>query len=257
MLIKNFFDKQKEIKPIEKKIGQIIETVAVQNKVKLTSRNIGKNYITLIKINREFGSIIYDAIKQIPEFISLISKPKVIRLMEQLIGFKNIGIAHGGIGFRINNPKEKKFLAKWHQEFPVQLRSEKGIVLWSPIQKVTKEMGPVNILESSHKSGIHKVKLKGNNNLNSAYNVEIQEIDKLCKNFKKIHPLSSPGDVLLLDFLTIHKSGINISKLPLISMQIRYFSFDESSGKKIGWCSGVNNINKLSKYYPNILKGKV
>ena len=72
-------------------MGQIIETVAVQNKVKLTSRNIGKNYITLIKINREFGSIIYDAIKQIPEFISP-SKPKVIRLMEQLIGFKNIGL---------------------------------------------------------------------------------------------------------------------------------------------------------------------
>lgn len=99
LLIKNFFDKQKEIKPIEKKIGQIIETVAVQNKVKLTSRNIGKNYITLIKINREFGSIIYDAIEQIPEFISLISKPKVIRLMEQLTGFKNIGIAHEGVEY--------------------------------------------------------------------------------------------------------------------------------------------------------------
>ena len=127
MLIKNFFDKQKEIKPIEKKIGQIIETVAVQNKVKLTSRNIGKNYITLIKINREFGSIIYDAIKQIPEFISLISKPKVIRLMEQLIGFKNIGIAHGGIGFRINNPKEKNFLQNGIRSFRSNLEVKKEL----------------------------------------------------------------------------------------------------------------------------------
>ena len=93
--------------------------------MKLTSRNIGKNYITLIKINREFGSIIYNAIKQIPEFISLISKPKVIRLMEQLIGFKNIGIAHGGIGFRINNPK-KKISCKMASGVSVQLRSEKG-----------------------------------------------------------------------------------------------------------------------------------
>ena len=139
---------------------------------------------------------------------------------------------HGGIGLELTTQK-KKISCKMASGVSGQLRSEKGIVLWSPIQKVTKEMGPVNILESSHKSGIHKVKLKGNNNLNSAYNVEIQEIDKLCKNFKKIHPLSSPGDVLLLDFLTIHKSGINISKLPLISMQIRYFSFDESSEKKL------------------------
>ena len=60
-------------------------------------------------------------------------------------------------------------------------------------------MGPVNILESSHKSGIHKVKLKGNNNLNSAYNVEIRKLTNYVRTSKKIHPLF-PGDVLLLDF---------------------------------------------------------
>ncbi|MEG2942015.1 MAG: hypothetical protein RR969_10620 [Thermomonas sp.] len=44
-----------------------------------------------------------------------------------------------------------------------------------------------------------------------------------------------PGDLVLVDFLTLHASGANTSRRSRWSMQFRYFNFDEAVGMSHGW----------------------
>jgi hypothetical protein len=53
--------------------------------------------------------------------------------------------------------------------------------------------------------------------------------------YDQIAPLSEPGDLILVDFLTLHQSGKNVSDRPRWSMQWRMFNFADPTGVKISW----------------------
>ncbi|MAP24506.1 MAG: phytanoyl-CoA dioxygenase [Rickettsiales bacterium] len=254
VLIKGFFDFNAEIFPIIKRIEGIIKIIAQKEGVLLNSDDFKENYMALLRINRKYGSIVYDAVKQLPEFISLVSSSKTINLIKTILSYDNIAIAYGGLGMRINNPNETDYLAPWHQEYPAQLRSPKGVVLWSPLVNVSEKMGPVEILERSHLDGINPVFVSKGSNANKAYLLNLRNEDKIIAKHKKVAPITEPGDVLLMDFLTVHRSGKNFSNHPLWSMQVRYFSFDEAEGKKINWTGSYNSGHDFSSVYPHFIE---
>jgi len=51
--------------------------------------------------------------------------------------------------------------------------------------------------------------------------------------------LLAPGDVLALDFLVLHRSGINRSSRTRWSAQMRLMSFDDPVGTALGWTGGI------------------
>ncbi len=108
----------------------------------------------LILKDRSIGSEAYDAVKQIPEFIRLVSSDLHERLMLQLRPGSLPGVAAGGYGIRIDNPNEDHFRSQWHQEYPAQLRSRNGLVFWSSLVPITPELGPVEFCLGSHAEGI-------------------------------------------------------------------------------------------------------
>lgn len=240
-LAEKFFDVASEVRPVQEGIRRVVELVARKYRIDIPApatptEAMTKTYPAIIAANRSYGSEVYDAVKQLPEFCSLVASPRNCELFKMLRPGSIPGIAAGGAGIRIDNPREDKYRAAWHQEFPAQLRSLDGVVFWSPLLPVTKEMGPVELCPGSHKEGpIAVYEDDGGVGQTGAYALRLDREAERLAEYEHIAPLTNPGDLLVMDFLTLHASGHNVSDRPRWTMQWRLFNFDEPVGIKIGW----------------------
>jgi len=242
ILLRGFYDLRRDIQPIQRAVHVIIGLVIRRHGLRIRQRPFASNrfdsgYQELIAANRAAGGEVYDAVKQIPAYIRLVADPRHDRLLSELRRGSAPGIAAGGYGIRIDNPREERYRAPWHQEYPAQLRSLDGLVLWSPLIALTPELGPVTICVGSHRLGplpVHTMD-PANPDKVGAYGLILQNEAELVGRFEHAAPLPAPGDLLLMDFLTVHASGFNMSRRSRWSMQMRMFNFREPTGMKIGW----------------------
>jgi hypothetical protein len=156
-IVPNFYDVG-SILEIQNGIREVIQFVSNNANVRVPCATpieaMTAGYTQLIKHDRRLGGVVYDAVKQIPAFMRLVTERKNEELFLQLRPSAAPGIAAGGYGMRIDNPGEDRFRAFWHQEFPSQLRSLDGLVFWSPLLPVTADMGPVEVAIGSHRDGL-------------------------------------------------------------------------------------------------------
>ncbi|OLP45058.1 phytanoyl-CoA dioxygenase family protein [Rhizobium oryziradicis] len=257
-VLPKFYSEQDDVEPIREGIRVILERICHKYGVEAltdTSWNaMTKAYPALIAQNRAWGGEVYDAVKQIPAFMQLVTKAANQDIFQTLRPGSVPGIAAGGYGIRIDNPHEEKFRAHWHQEFPTQLRSVDGIVFWTPLLPVTKEMGPVQIAEGSHAEGIIPVYSNdGGANKTGAYALFMDRVDERLARYDVVAPLTTPGDLVLMDFLTMHQGGHNVSNIPRWSIQFRYFNYADPVGTRIGWCGSFAAGIEFGKVLPELV----
>lgn len=258
-VIRGFYDFETLVQPIHEGIRNIVELVARQNGLTVACANgieaMTKGYPEIIRHDRKLGGVIYDAVKQIPEFVSLVAAQQNSVLYRQLHPTSIPGIAAGGYGIRIDNPSEDRFRAFWHQEFPAQLRSIDGLVLWSPLLPVTADMGPVEVAVGSQKEGLVPVIVDdGGAGKTGAYSLRMEaEEERICK-YQSIAPLTEPGDLIIMDFLTLHQSGRNVSDKPRWSMQFRYFNFADPVGAELNWAGAFAQGKSIQNIFQDIQK---
>lgn len=253
-----FYDYENEIKPIQEGIREIIRLVADKYKIDVPTGTIEDamttGYMKIVAVDRKYGGEIYDAVKQIPEFMQLVVARKNIDLFRELRRGSKPGIAAGGYGIRIDNPAEEKFSAPWHQEFPAQLRSQDGVVFWSPLLPVRPETGPVELCPGSHREGPVPVYEDDQGiGKSGAYALRLDGEEELLRKYDRISPLTKPGDLLNMDFLTLHASGRNVSKAPRWSMQWRVFNFADPVGLKLGWRGSFAAGEKYQDIVPEMI----
>lgn len=259
LLLEGFYDVAQDIEPLQRAIHRIIGLVIDKYHPDISHQQepFDSGYIELITRDRRLGGVIYDAVKQLPEFVQLSSSKKNVGVMKALRDSETIGIARSGDGIRINNPHEPEYMAPWHQEFPSQFRSLDGVVFWSPLHAITSDMGAVEICVGSHKQGIRPVYYENQQEKDtkgSAYGLAMWEAEKAVAPYEKIAPLTKAGDLLLMDFLTLHQSGYNSSKQARWSMQLRYFNFEDATGREIDWSGGFLSGKTIDEVMPSILK---
>lgn len=240
LVVPGFYDVTGQVLPIQLAIHRIIGQVMKRHGVPddrppFDPGEFDAGYQTLIARDRQYGGEIYDAVKQIPSFIRLLSDPGHERLFAQLRPGSIPGIAAGGYGIRIDNPQEDRFRAAWHQEYPAQLRSLDGLVFWSPLVTITEALGPVQFCPGSHLAGPVPVTTSDVWGKSGAYSLRLKNERELLGKYDRIAPLTRPGDLVVVDFLTLHASGFNRSSRARWSMQFRYFNFDEPTGLAHGW----------------------
>lgn len=242
LILKGFYNLERDICPIQQAIYEIIGLIISKYDLPIvrpdfSPKSFDAGFLQLIAINRSYGAEIYDAIKQIPAFIRLVSQPTHEQLFRELRAGSMPAVAAGGFGIRIDNPNEDRFRANWHQEYPAQLRSLDGLVYWSPLVTVTEEMGPVEFCPGSQIEGPIPVFTQDKNNPEKvgAYSLTIKDEEHLLKKYQHVNPLTAPGDLVIVDFLVLHASGHNRSKRSRWSMQLRYFNFMEPTGQSHGW----------------------
>jgi hypothetical protein len=259
VILRGCYDVETEIRPIQRAIGQIVRLVREQNGLASVApeswENFDHQFADLIAHDRRLGGVVYDAIKQIPAFIRLVVSPKHESLYRQLTGSNLVGVAAGGYGIRIDNPSEERFRVDWHQEYPAQLRSLDGAVFWSPLVPVTKEMGPVRICSGSQVEGVvpvHRVD-PDNPSKSGAYALILSDREARVDKYQQVAPLMNPGDLLLMDFLTLHASGHNVDKRARWSMQSRLFNFREKTGIGHEWSGSYAAGKDFAKIHPELI----
>tara|TARA_Y100001949_G_C15899156_1_gene291746 strand:+ start:15 stop:872 length:858 start_codon:yes stop_codon:yes gene_type:complete len=241
LVIPGFYDLERDILPIQRGIYDIIGLVLDKYRLAVerapfSAATFDSGYQDLIAANRSYGGEVYDAVKQIPAFVRLVVNQRHDQLLCELRGPSAIpGVAAGGYGIRIDNPGEDRFRAHWHQEYPAQLRSLDGLVYWSPLLVVSEEMGPVRFCLGSHHLGPVAVTSKEEDGRSAAYALVLHQEQKCVAPFTQIAPLTSPGDLVVVDFLVLHASGYNRAQRSRWSMQLRYFNFSEPTGRAHGW----------------------
>ncbi len=256
LVLPNFFNLATDIEPILKDIYQIIGLVAQRHghtldRVGYSRETFDSGYNELVKIDRSYGGEIYDLVKQIPAFLRLICHPRADDLFREMRNTEFSGVGAGSYGIRIDNPNEDKFRSHWHQEFLFQPQSLDGIVFWTPLLPITEELGPVIVLSESHKDGLCQYS-KGTTyaQKEGAYQIGIHEEDTVVEKYEHVAPLLNPGDLLLMDFLTIHGSGFNRSARSRWSVQNRFFNFSDPVGMEIGWKASVTAGTDAKAVFP-------
>jgi hypothetical protein len=259
LLLRRFYSLRRDILPIQRAVHAIIGLVIRRHGLPIRQRPFGperfdSGYQELIAANRAAGGEVYDAVKQIPAYIRLVADPRHERLLAELRAASVPGIAAGGYGIRIDNPREERYRAPWHQEYPAQLRSLDGLVLWSPLVKLTPELGPVQICVGSHRLGPLPVHTRdpANPDKAGAYALILKDEAKVVAPFEQAAPLAAPGDLLILDFLTVHASGHNHGSRSRWSMQMRLFNFREPTGMRIGWKGSFAAGVDFRKIHPEL-----
>lgn len=244
LVVPNFYDLQ-NIERIQFGIYQIIGLLIEKYKLNIareayTPETFDSGYGQLIAANRAYGGEVYDAAKQIPAFLRQVSCECNEKLFAQLRSTDSVGVGAASYGIRIDNPFEEKFRSHWHQEFLFQPQSLDGVVIWTPLVKVTQEMGPVQVCVGSHKDGLQYYTKGGKYaDKQGAYQIGLADEGAAIEPYQIVAPTSQPGDLIVMDFLTLHQSGFNVGHRPRWSMQVRYFNFKEPTGIKLGWKPSV------------------
>jgi hypothetical protein len=263
LVLPGFYDLQSDIRPVQEGIHHLVGAVADRHGVALARpvfahEAFDDGFLDLIAGNRAYGSEVYDAVKQIPAFVRLVADPRHEELMRALRPGSLPGIAAGGYGIRIDNPNEDKYRANWHQEYPAQLRSLDGIVLWSPLVPMTEARGPVRICVGSHRDGLRPVARFDPRNpaKQGAYGLTLADEPEVVARYRQVAPLSVPGDLIIMDFLTLHESGANRSDRSRWSMQFRYFNFLEPTGQSHGWKGSFAAGVDFASIHPELVVGE-
>lgn len=260
-VLPGFYDFAAEVAPIQEGIRNIVALVCGKYGVDAPTGTAAEAmtlaYPTLIAGNRAWGGEIYDAVKQIPAFLRLVSCARNDAVFRALRPGSQPGIAAGGYGIRIDNPGEEKFRAHWHQEFPSQLRSGDGIVFWSPLLPVTQEMGPVQIAEGSQAEGPIPVYRDGKGvGATGAYALHLDRGEERLARYDCVAPLTSPCDLILMDFMTLHQSGHNLAPHPRWSIQFRLFNYADPLGIRIGWRGSFAAGEDFAEIVPELMARK-
>ena len=259
VIVRDFYDARVEVEPIQRAIHSILALLLRKYQVPVIQDDFApecfdSGYQALLALERRIGGEVYDAVKQIPAFVRLVASAKNEAAVRQLRETDSAGIAAAGYGIRIDNPGEELYKAPWHQEYPAQFRSIDGIVFWSPLLEVTRDLGPVEVLRGSHREGLIRVHTRDPRNpeKSGAYALILENEEQHVDRYESAAPLMRPGDVLIMDFLTIHRSGTNRTKRSRWSMQIRYFNFEHPSGISIGWSGSFKAGADIKKVHPDL-----
>ena len=189
----------------------------------------------------------YDAVKKLAPYVRLACSEKNELLSCNVLKTKTIGFHHRGYGMRMDHPNRDETLTQWHQDYVSNLCSMKGIVFWSPLRFTSLEIGPVEICVGSHKEGVFKILKNGD----GSYGLKIKNEQNIITKFRSVIPEVYPGDLVIIDYLTVHRSSPNRSKFTRWAMISRYFDFLDQTGISYGWKGGLQEGNSFERIHPD------
>lgn len=259
VLLRGFYDVDAEIRPIQAAIAEIIALVRASHGLPVAApdsvAHFDHQFADLIAHDRRLGGVVYDAVKQIPAFVRLVCSTGHEAVFRQLRKTDLAGIAGGGYGIRIDNPGEERFRADWHQEYPAQLRSVDGAVFWSPLVSIEADMGPVRVCVGSQAEGLVPVLTRDPDHPDKAgaYGLILSDRAARVARYPELAPLTHPGDLLIMDFLTLHASGQNTSRRSRWSMQSRLFNFREPIGVSHAWRGSYAAGTDFTTIHPELV----
>jgi ectoine hydroxylase-related dioxygenase (phytanoyl-CoA dioxygenase family) len=248
LVLKGFYDLESEIAPIQDDVRRVMQLVQGGSAHAAPRGEFDEGLPEMARNCRGAASIVYDALKRLPSYVQLTVSPKHTAVARQLLCSSFVGFATRGYGIRLDHPGEDNFLTQLHQDYTSQLISPRGVVFWSPLRRVTKELGPVVLYPGSHKMGVQRIEKRGE----GSYGLQLPNDDELRSRFAAVTPEPDVGDAVVMDYLLLHESSPNRSTHTRWAMICRYFDFTDPTGISHGWKGGLAEGNSFEKIHPEL-----
>lgn len=192
--------------------------------------NFCNEYISIRKKNPKLTGQLYDSLTTSLALQNLIFDENIQSKIENVMNEKRENLSHFFRCLRIDTPQVNPNELKWHQDIQDALHSNQsqidGLTLWAPITEVNTNQGTMELCISSHFKKISDVKFVNRKKFQSQY-VDIPE--KFSDSFDKIQIIAKPGDCVLMNMNTLHRSITSISlnaklRLTVIARFFKYSS---------------------------------
>ena len=157
---------------------------------------------------------LYDAAKKLPSVLSLICCPAVLSLYGDLTDDWNPLVQSYAV--RIDRPNDPSRRAPWHSESAYQ--PGMGLGFWTPLQPMTEELGPLEIAAGSHKDAPFSLSELQPESSAEPYARLIKDEAATIARYEVVKPLLDVGDLLVLNWDVLHRSGENVSAGPRLSV---------------------------------------
>jgi len=225
--------------------------VKVLNDKPWESDNFNNALITFRKNDKELFGAMYDSIQTSAVLNSAVCNLKTLSLASNILDCEIEGLSTSGIMLRMDAPQDNRNRLEWHQEssyYKQNLKGQNGVVFWSPLHKLTKEYGPIEVCRGSHKEGRVAMSHKADNkdiNVSEQYQIKSSFIDK----YEKPKIIISPGDTICFNMDLFHRSGFNTSNKFRFAIGVRFHKmFEEDFLPGINTYLPNKTIGRLSDY---------
>lgn len=210
------------------------------------------NIATTASLNRQAISTLYDETKNMTSLFHLICCKEIIEPAKLLLKTSHPRLGKDSVGMRIDLSTETKYNTLPHQEFPSFPYSLTGLVAWISLTETSAITGGIDVAPGSHKLGVlplegdmaeQQARLeRGDLQFAQKASTIPEEILSTLK-FESLQ--SSPGDIILMDFLTVHRTRAAPETIdPRLTIQSRLYSPDDEFFK---W-KMAKSINARIKY---------
>ena len=217
------------------------------------SADVHEKVLALAARDRGALAQVYDAVRKLLPFWSTLGGEAVTGAVRRLLATDEVGVVFRGAGIRLDLPDEDRWRSAWHQEYHSQISSERALVAWFGLVPVTLDMGPVQILPGSHREGVLPVRALDPLNRAKDYTrtFEIAGMDALLARYETAEHETGAGDVVFIDFRTVHQSGFNRSAgKSRVTCQVRYFDMSDPAAVARGWCGGWQENRNFVEIHP-------
>ena len=225
VVIKDFFSK-KQLTDLEdgiiKNAKKILPNLNINSKsYRISNKELNSSLINLKKKNPKIFGSFYDSVQHNAKLYQIFSSEKISKIFKFLNEKKLQEFSITNVGIRMDLPYDKKHKYGWHQDrayYPQNRNGNNGMLIWTPLSNLFKEVGPLKIKPKSHKLGFIYVKKKQKKNHSPQYSLPKKKLSK----FKSISLLIKPRDAAFVNLNTFHASGDNTSKFIRFALQARY-----------------------------------
>lgn len=258
VLIKNFFDYEKEILPIHKDINNLIDlkrkSIGLRGLDSAEKTINNESFLDLCSVNRGAAGQVYRACRHLPSTLSLLTGAKCTSYAKLLMKTDYLNLIPY-VPIRADIKGEEKYLLNWHQDYPYIQGSTNSVVIWTPLFNQKLHEGGVLVVPGSHKAGIRNVRIldpQNKNNKNGGSSIEMAELSE----FDKAETITSAVDVtdaLVFDTLLVHKSLPLINEKIRWSLQMRFADFNHEDAIRRGWPNGMIENNWFEFDHPEFV----
>ncbi|MEE2605347.1 MAG: hypothetical protein VYB19_04240 [Bacteroidota bacterium] len=167
-----------------------------------SSRILQENISRLAITNRSLISALYDEIKNMPSFLQLVTDQSLQNEVSKILNTSSPRVGKDSLGMRIDLDTETNL-----------------------------ETGGIDLIPKSHKNGAIPLTGDFDEEIKRIKDGDLQYAQKassMKKNFLEgltfSKLLSQPGDIYLIDYFTIHRTRLPLSKSPpRLTVQARYY----------------------------------
>lgn len=169
--------------------------------------------------DRDLWVKVYDQLGFLPGIMGMSNDPSVLEIVKRcgirqpVVGYNNAG-GRGGLPVLAHMPNDDERLYQAHQDIAYLPYSKNSVTMWIPLQDVSLELGPLEVIPGSHKK-FGLIHYSG---------VDVKQI-KLDESFDEDDFIPLPvkaGEAIVFSNFLVHRSGRNRGDKMRLSFQLRF-----------------------------------